>query len=153
MKSEKGITLISLMIYIIVLSIVIGVIAGFTRYFYRNSNELSTTTDVANKYTRFVQYISEDVNYNEIEFVNTNGTSINFMLKDGTVHKYYYDTNNKDIYFISWDKSNDKEKQIRLCDKVDSFTISLTEEENSRYVIVVSTTINKIQYNNTFIVK
>ena len=39
MKKNKGITIISLIIYIIVLSVVIGTTSILIRYFYRNTEE------------------------------------------------------------------------------------------------------------------
>ena len=44
MKSEKGVTLSSLIIYVIAMVIVVSIIAVMTKYFYGNVNKLSNTS-------------------------------------------------------------------------------------------------------------
>ena len=36
MKSEKGVTLTSIMIYVVALTIVVGIVGRITTYFYKN---------------------------------------------------------------------------------------------------------------------
>ena len=62
MKSNKGMTIISLIVYIIVLSVVIGSISLFIKYFYNNTEEKIITKKTANQYSRFVAYITDDIN-------------------------------------------------------------------------------------------
>lgn len=60
MKNNKGITMISLIIYIIVLSIVIGTTSILIRYFYNNTEETIISKKNADQYSRFVAYITDD---------------------------------------------------------------------------------------------
>lgn len=62
MKSNKGITIITLTVYIIVLTVVIGTVSMMMRYFYHNSDETVIAKDSANQYTRFLAYITDDIN-------------------------------------------------------------------------------------------
>ena len=62
MKSNKGMTIISLIVYIIVLSVVIGSISLFIKYFYNNTEETVISKKTANQYSRFVAYITDDIN-------------------------------------------------------------------------------------------
>lgn len=62
MKTNKGMTLISLIIYIIVLAILIGMISMFTQYFYKNTDETIVTNNTSEQYTRFIAYLTKDVN-------------------------------------------------------------------------------------------
>ncbi len=62
MKSNKGITIITLTVYIIVLTIVIGTVSMMMRYFYHNNDETVIAKDSANQYTRFLAYITDDIN-------------------------------------------------------------------------------------------
>ena len=57
MKSEKGVTLISLTIYIIVMSIVVGIIAVISGIFFKNINDLEETNPLE-EYTNFNTYFS-----------------------------------------------------------------------------------------------
>ena len=62
MKSNKGITLISLIIYIIVLSIVVGTSSILIKYFYTNTEETVISKKTANQYSRFITYLTDDIN-------------------------------------------------------------------------------------------
>ncbi len=62
MKSNRGITLISLIIYVIVLSVVIGTTSMLIKYFYANTEDTVISSKTANQYSRFVAYITDDVN-------------------------------------------------------------------------------------------
>ena len=53
MKSEKGITLISLIIYVIALTIVIGIVAVISGYFYNNIATSSEDIEPMVEYTKF----------------------------------------------------------------------------------------------------
>ena len=66
MKSNKGFTLTSLLVYVIVLLIVTGVISTFTKYFYRNSDELIISNNTNEQYSRMLSYITTDVNSSNV---------------------------------------------------------------------------------------
>ena len=62
MKNNKGITIISLIVYIIVLSIVIGTTSILIKYFYHNTEETVISKKTVDQYSRFVAYITDDIN-------------------------------------------------------------------------------------------
>ena len=62
MKSNKGITIITLIIYVIVLTIVIGTASMLMRYFYRNTDETIISKNSTSQYSRFLTYITDDIN-------------------------------------------------------------------------------------------
>lgn len=62
MKAKKGITIISLIVYVIVLSILIGTTSIIIKYFYNNTEETVISKKTANQYSRFVAYITDDIN-------------------------------------------------------------------------------------------
>ena len=62
MRSNKGMTLISLIVYIIILSIVIGTTSILIQYFYSNTEETVVSKKTANQYSRFVAYLTDDIN-------------------------------------------------------------------------------------------
>ena len=70
MKSNKGITLTSLIVYVIVLLLVIGTISMFTRYFYNNLEEVTISNDSKEQYSRFMAYLTEDINSSNVAQVN-----------------------------------------------------------------------------------
>lgn len=62
MKSNSGITLVSLIIYIIILSVVIGTTSILIKFFYSNTEDTVISKKTADQYSRFVAYITDDVN-------------------------------------------------------------------------------------------
>ena len=75
MKSEKGITLISLIIYVIALTIVIGIIAVISGYFYKNIATTSENVEPMVEYTKFNSFFSEEVNYRGIKVLDCKTTT------------------------------------------------------------------------------
>ncbi len=60
MKDNKGITMISLIIYIIILTFLIGTSSILIRYFYNNTEETIISKKTADQYSRFMAYITDD---------------------------------------------------------------------------------------------
>ena len=143
MKSEKGITLTSLIIYMIVLSIVIGVITMLTGYFEKNLKR-SISRDTPEQYSRFTTYITNDIN-SEISTitVNNEGHTIDIRCSDSTSHQYLYNKNS--IYYIAKDKDNNTKKIIRLCDEISNCTFSCNGDN-----LKISVTMKDRIYNNNY---
>ena len=68
MKSNKGIALMSLIIYVIILSVVVGIVASLTRYFYKGNEEIVITSNVSEQYIRLIKYITQDINSRKNNF-------------------------------------------------------------------------------------
>ena len=73
MKSEKGVTLISVTIYVIVMTLLVAIISVITNYFYKNVELNSKQEEINNQYTKFISYFTEEVNKenNKILEINT----------------------------------------------------------------------------------
>lgn len=84
MKSEKGITLTSLVVYIIVATLVISAIATLSSFFLLNASSIQNQEDYAPQFTKFNMFFVQDVKNNRI--ANVDGTQITF--EDGTVYTY-----------------------------------------------------------------
>ena len=69
MKSQKGITLISLIIYIIVMVIAIAMISVISMYFYTNTSALSKTINPLTEYTKFNSFFSEEMNHSNLKIL------------------------------------------------------------------------------------
>ena len=63
MKSQKGITLISLTVYVIVMLIVIGIIAVVSGAFFKSVKDANFYNDPLTEYTTFNSYFSDEVNH------------------------------------------------------------------------------------------
>lgn len=94
MKSQKGITLISLTVYIIVTLIMVAVIAVISTYFYTNTDTSSKTINPLTEYTKFNGFFSEEINHNNLKILKCEEDYIVF----DTGIQYSYVPENKGIY-------------------------------------------------------
>lgn len=126
MKSQKGITLISVTIYIIVMTIVVSIMAVISTYFYKNINSLDNI-DSLEQYTKFNTYFTDEVNHKNIKVLDfaaeENGNS--YIVFDNGV-QYSFIKANKGIY----------RNKVKICENIDNCTF---EEiiQNGKNVIVV----------------
>ena len=119
LKSNRGITLTSLVIYIIVLMIVISIMSVFTGYFFKNTKELTIKEISREQYTKFLSYITKDINSDSINFVKSGTTDENekyliFVFENQKEHQYILKNDN--IYLL--DISASSTKKILLCQNV-----------------------------------
>lgn len=62
MKNNKGVTLTSVIIYVIGMAIVIGTISTLTSFFYNNIEISEINDDSASQYTKFSSIFLEEIN-------------------------------------------------------------------------------------------
>lgn len=96
MKSEKGITLTSLVIYVIGITIIFAVVANLTIYFNKNSRTIEYTTNNSAQITRLNQYLINDTKKENAQITEANENII--IQANGETIKYTYDKNSKGIY-------------------------------------------------------
>ena len=142
LKSNKGVTLLSLIIYVIVLMIVIALLSNFSGYFFKNVNLITIKEASDEQYTKFLSYIAKDVNQNDINLVKTGLNNdecyIIFKFENNKEHQYLY--KNKTIYYL--DKN--KVKKIALCDNVDSCDFNYNDS-------IKTLTLNLNMYNKEYL--
>ena len=138
-KSDKGITLTSLVIYVIVLMIVIGLMSNFLGYIYKNTNKITIKENYEEQYTRFLSYLISDTNSDQLYFVKADSNNKYLILKynDGSQHQYIY--SNESIYYIN--VSETAPKKILLCNKVTGLTM-----DYSTNILQINMTINGRNY-------
>lgn len=123
MKSQKGITLISLTVYIIAMVIVVAIISVISTYFYTNTNSLSDTINPLTEYTKFNSFFSDEANHSNIKILECKGDYIVF---DNGV-QYTYITENKGIY----------RNKAKICKDVEKCTFE-REIKNGKNVVIVT---------------
>ena len=96
MKSQKGITLISLTIYVIVMVILVAVITTLTTYFYKNVDTSSKQDDINKQYTKFLSYFSEEINRENNEIVEISEDKTYVIFSSG--NQYTFVGDNHGIY-------------------------------------------------------
>ena len=115
MKSERGITLTSLIIYVVITTIAVTAIAAFSSFFVSNMNEVKEQEKYAPEFNKFSMFFIGDVKNNNTAVVTTECVEFD----DGTI--YEYKASEKAVY----------RNGTKITEKVDSFSFSLTEEEVS----------------------
>ena len=128
MKSEKGITIISLIIYVIVLSIVIGMVAIISGAFMDSIDEADMYTDPIEEYTTFNSYFSEEVNHPGLEVVQCQDDYV--LFSNGV--QYSFISENRGIY---------KDK-VKICRNIDFCSFSRELSSNGKTVIIVEFSID-----------
>lgn len=145
MKNNRGITLTSLIIYIIGLIAMVGLLSTFMGFFYGNVNRKSYTDDTTGKYSKFIMYLTNDANENNIKKVYVNNDIIYIKFDDEKYHKYSYQ--NEGIYYSEVVENNEI-KQILLCENI--IECKFNYEDNQIDIIAK---INEEVYNNKVTIK
>ncbi len=131
MKNDKGITLTSLIIYLIGMAIVVGTIATLTSFFYKNVNIESINDDSSTQYTKFSSIFTNEINTENNTIIdcktltkNDNKTSY-IIFSSG--NQYTFKSENNAIY----------KNKIKICENINDcdFSYSFTD---SKYSIKVN---------------
>ena len=144
MKSNKGVTLTSLIIYVIGMTIMVSIIATLTSFFYKNI-DIGDINSNTTQYTKFTSILSEEVNKKNNSVIDcqslTNGVSY-IVFSSG--NQYTFNQESKSVY----------RNNVKICDNIDTCDFSYTYID-SKYKIKVSfqtanidmTESNSIVYN------
>ena len=134
MKSQKGITMLSLILYVASFFAITTVVAGITTFFYSNMKIMDTNIGSNSSYNKFNLYMLNECKkanvslyaWKDIE-ASTGETSrlkdssvidnsfITFLNSDGEKNSFIYDKDNGNLYYNS----------IKLCENVEDFQIIL----------------------------
>ena len=118
MKSEKGITVTSIMIYIIALTVVVILIGRLTTYFYKNVHEVSISTGADVEYTKFNSYFTDEINLEgntidlcQKDIIAFSKNETQYRFQNGSIYRnkvkiaknvetceFFYDEETKEIY-------------------------------------------------------
>ena len=132
MKNNKGITLTSLMIYVIGMLIVVGIISTLTTFFYKNIDISDINSDTTTQYTKFTSVFSKEINTNGNKVIDTNtdnsqiGKKVSYIIFSSG-NQYTFMQENNSIY-----KNN-----VKICENIDDCEFSWVYQ-NSSYVVNVS---------------
>jgi len=98
LKSQKGISLISLTIYIIALTIIVSMVSVISTYFYKNMNASTETIDPLIEYTKFSSFFSDEANHENIKVLDnktaTEEDNTSYIAFDNNVQYTFIPENN-----------------------------------------------------------
>lgn len=145
MKSEKGITLVSVIIYIIAMLIIISVITVLTSYFYTNIDINEVREDLNQQYTKFNTYFVEEVNrkgnkilkIGETEINATEGVQKYIIFSSG--NQYTYIPANRGIYMNT----------VKIAENIEDCTF-VKGNENGKTTITVTIKGNNFERVTTY---
>ncbi len=134
LKNERGVTITSVLIYIIALTAVVIIIGRISTYFYRNMDQVTTNTAAAAEYTKFNSYFTDEINIegNEVEFWEPN-----LIIFSKSENQYTFQGNG--IY----------RNKVKICKDVEACTFSYNEDTKK---IDVYLKIYNREYNVTYTV-
>lgn len=127
MKSEKGITLISLTIYVIAMAVVIGIIAIVSTFFYSNMENSDDTVSPMAEYTKFNSFFSDEVNHEGIEVIDC-GTTDNGQ-------KYIVFSNEVQYTYIQANRAIYRNK-VKIAKEIDGCEFAIGTNNGKRVVNV-----------------
>ena len=113
MKSEKGITLMTLIVYIIGICLIVAMLATISDMFYSNTDYIKENSRYISEYNKFNMYFIEDVKNNKNTYRVTENEII---FEDGTIYTYIGD-NDKSIY----------RNKVKICTNIVYCTFTKTE--------------------------
>lgn len=134
MKNQKGITLVSLLVYIIVMIIIIGGLSTISYNFYRNTQALEVDTEDIVEFSNFNEYFIKEIKKanNKIDNISEDGTYIVFT--DGNS----FMLNNKSIYY----------NQIEISKNVNSLIFEYDkDEENNEITDIIKVSVEYSNYS------
>lgn len=99
MKSQKGITLESLAIYIVVIMVVIGIMTTVTTTFYNNMQYIDVDSEFAIEYGKLNSSLINDIRQAEVRLVEINEENkVILLYNDKTEEEITYSFLNTGIY-------------------------------------------------------
>ena len=142
MRTEKGVTLITVTIYIIVMLIMISIITVLTSYFYKNVDIQSISQNFNQQYTKFNSYFVKEVNkrgnkvvdiqsvsipQDEEENAETNTSQQNYIVFSSG-NQYTYIPKNQGIYM----------NKAKIAQNITGCTFATHKEENGKTTVRVT---------------
>ena len=124
MKNEKGITLAALVIYVIIFSITIALLASLSSYIFDNLGSISSEQISSEEFNKFNTYFVSDVKQSKNVNITTESGKVVIKLESGSV--YTYNKSEKAIY-------KNKEKIAR---NIVSFTAEKKEDETYKKDVI-----------------
>lgn len=131
MSNERGITLSSLMVYVIGMLVVVGIIGVITSYFYKNVDIENINDNTQVQYTNFSSLFTNEINKKDnkiIDCITTgeNENKISYIIFSSG-NQYTFKAENKSIY----------KNKIKICENIEDCDFSY-EYIDSKYKIKVN---------------
>lgn len=135
MKNQKGVTLVSLVVYVVVMTMVIGVMSSIITNFYNNTDTVQGNVGEIVEFNKFNNYFLKEVKTtnNKVDTVSENY----ILFSSGNS----FSISNNSIYY------ND----IKICKEVQSiqFVLEKDDEDVEDAYSIINVTLNFENFNKT----
>lgn len=152
MKNQKGVTLISLTIYVIALTVIIAILSVISTYFYKNVNETQDDITPLTEFTNFNSYFTTDANTAHVTYLTT-GTEDNYsyiaLVNEDTLEviKYIYVKQDKVIYR---DTGSENKATITVARNVTNCEFEESIQENNKTKFIIKLTVGNKNKEYTY---
>ena len=143
MKSQKGITIISLIVYVMSFFAICGVVAVITNFFHNNTKVLSDEASAHSEYDMLNAYLVKETKQSE-NLATENGS--NLIFQNG--NEYIFTKDENDEYGEIILKNKEKSKYFILCKYVKSFTVKVVENNIEMEIEILDK-----KYNQTYTIE
>lgn len=133
MKSESGVTVTSLIIYIIAMLIMIGIVATITSFFYTNVSNLDDNSQNVSEITKFNMYFIEEVEKKGNRITSYTNNTISFA--SGNTYTFQ----DRAIYLNT----------IRICENITNVQFKVETAKEKTIITVLMSIGNKMEYTKT----
>ena len=137
MKSDKGITMITLIIYIILIMFVIVAMSTVTSSFYSNINDYDKESENALAFSKFNMYFINDIKKRNVRVTDIGDDFITLAYEKDIDNKNKIeddriDVTNKETVYIQYSIQNESlyRDKVKICDKVNDSNISYDRMTN-----------------------
>lgn len=171
MRSQKGVTMISLVLYVISFLAVTVVVAGITTFFYNNVEILDTKIGSNSQYNKLNVYMLNEckkdgaslyawqnnpsvegtVNKKDVLTNKSSATETFITFKDGEGNKasFIYVQDEKNLYYAS--NENSTTHLIKLCENVNEFKFKI-DYSSGKTVLKVFINIDGTAFTTEYVV-
>lgn len=118
MKNQKGITLISVILYVIGMLMVVSIISILTGYFYQNVSVNTEQDEKTKQFTKLTSYLTQEINTSKNQVVETKTQKI----EDKTVSYIIFSSGNQYTYLES--NQSIYQNNIKIATQVELCTFS-----------------------------
>jgi len=138
MKSEKGVTLASLGIYIVVILIALITLTTITTYFQSNVGQFNTKNTQDLEFEKFNLYFIEEIKKTNNSINEDESTSTKIVFSTG--NKYEFKDN---AIFLN--------ENIKIAEKISECSFSFTTNDNDKQIVTVKMKVGDTERTNEYI--
>lgn len=124
MKKENGITLVTLIVYLIIVSAILAALTNLSSHIYKNINKLGIENLSAEEFNKFNVNFVKSVKANKNATVTNNNQNVTIEFDDGTTYNYINGENS--IY----------KNKIKIAKNINYFTADVQNINNKNVIQV-----------------